>query len=170
MTRWFIFIICVSVFFSFFAGPSVYSDQGVKFESRTDPVGSGTMEDPSVKEKKEEGRALLSAGEEEANGPCEVVSFEAYEENEAVLTPSGDYTVTKRRECANVTVRNIAESAKHIEDFEFTAALGDGSIAYGKFDFAGTDAKRPVSPGDTYSGETCFEGGSPILILNCAVK
>lgn len=169
MIRWLIFIICVSVFFSFLAGFSVYSDQAVqKYEVLAYNVGSGRAE--NSKNEGKEGRGLSDADVQEANGPCEVVSFEAYEENKAVLTPAGEYTVTERRECANVMVRNISGSDKHVDDFVFTAAFGDGKTAYGKFDSGETDAKKLIPPGSTYSGLTCFEGGSPVRILNCAVR
>jgi hypothetical protein len=170
MIRWFSFIICVSILSSLLTGLTAYSDQNVKqYEERPYNVASGRTED-SAKEQRREGRALTSQEVEEANGPCEVVNFEAYEETQAVLTASGDYKVIARRQCASLKVRNIAGSAKYVDDFVFTVAFGNGNIAYSKFDSTEKDAKKLIPPGDTYNGTTCFEGGSPILILNCAVR
>ncbi len=110
------------------------------------------------------------AGAEGGKGGCEVVSFEAYEESQAVLTPAGDYKVTARRQCANVTARNIYGSSVSVDEFLFTAVFGNAKSAEAGFDLTGKDIKKGVSPSETYEGVTCFEGDSPILIMNCEVK
>ncbi len=165
-------IVCSSVFsFVCLQGPSAYSGQDMKMNGgQPGAAVEKKAGDLSAQGKKDADKASSGKGEQEAAGPCEVVSFDAYEESQAVLTPSGEYTVTARRECANVTVRNISGSARSVGDFSFTAVLGDGKAADGRFDSAKKDSGKSIFPGDTYSGITCFEGGSPIVILNCAVE
>ena len=172
MIKWVVFTVCMSIVLSFsMRTPMVYPDQGVKkYDGQPKSAGDKKAENLSVPGKEGVDKAPSGKGEQDAAGPCEVVSFDAYEESQAVLTPAGDYTVTARRECANVTVRNIYGSAKYVEDFSFTAVFRDGKAADGKFDSTGKDHKKSVFPGDTYSGIACFEGGSPIVILNCAVE
>ncbi len=110
------------------------------------------------------------AGAEGSKGGCEVVSFDAYEESQAILTPAGDYKVTARRQCANATARNIYGSAVSVDEILFTAVFGNAKSAEAGFDLTGKDMKKKVSPSETYEGAICFEGDSPILILNCEVK
>ncbi len=107
---------------------------------------------------------------EEATGGCEVVSFDAFEESQAVLTPGGEYKVIARRQCASLTIRNTSGSPRTAEDFLVIAVFGKGNISEGGLDLAGSDAKKRIPVGETYSGTACLDDGSPILILNCALK
>ena len=172
VARRFFVIICISVFSSVcLQGSSAYSDQDVKINGgQPGAAAEKKAADLSAQDKKDADKAPSGTGEQEAAGPCEVVSFDAYEESQEVLTPSAEYTVTARRECANVTVRNISGSARRVGEFSFTAVFGDGKAADGRFDSVKKDSGKSIFPGDTYSGTTCFEGGSPIVILNCAVE
>ncbi len=107
---------------------------------------------------------------EEGIGGCEIVNFDAFEESQAVLTPAGEYKVTSRRQCANLSIRNTSGSARAVEDFLVIAVFGNGSIDEGGLDLSRGDAKRLIGPGDTYNGTTCLDSGSPIIVMNCAVK
>ncbi len=109
-------------------------------------------------------------GAEAVKATCEVLDFDAYEESQAVLTPAGDYKVTTRRECATVKIRNIYGRSVNIDEFVLTAVFTSAKSAEGEFDQTGQDAKRFVTPSGTYEGVTCFEGDSPIFIMNCEVK
>jgi hypothetical protein len=109
-------------------------------------------------------------GAEDMKSGCEVVSFDAFEESQAVLTPSGDYKVTARRQCANMTIRNVSGSARRLDDFLVSAVLGNGNFAEGKLESGSDDMKKPIFPSETYNSMTCFDGDSPILILNCGVE
>lgn len=109
-------------------------------------------------------------GAQGMKGGCEVLGFEAFEESQAVLTPSGDYTVTARRECAYVTIQNKNDVAIEVGDFTFLAVFGNGGLARGRFDLANNDVKKRIFPGDTYNGVICFDGDSPIRILNCGIR
>ncbi len=107
---------------------------------------------------------------EEGSGGCEVVSFDAFEESQAVLTPAGEYKVTARRECANLSIRNTSVSARGVQDFLAIAVFGNGSIGEGGIEPGSGETKKLISPGETYNGMACLDSGSPIVILNCAVK
>lgn len=110
------------------------------------------------------------SGAEEMRWGCEVKDFDAFEESRAVLTPAGDYSVTARKQCANVSIRNIYGSAANVDEFVLTAFFGDGKYAEGGFDLAGKDAKKRVLREETYEGVACFDGDSRIVILNCGMK
>ncbi len=116
------------------------------------------------------GISPFGARAEEAAGGCEVVSFEPFEESQALLTPAGDYKVIAKRECANLTIRNISGSARVAGDFIAIAVFGKGNIAEGGFDLAGDDSKKRISSGETYNGTACLDDGSPIVIMNCTLK
>lgn len=114
--------------------------------------------------------SLDELGAEEVKDVCEVVGFDAFEESQAVLTPSGDYKVIARRQCANLTVRNISGSSRLVGDFVVIAVFGTGNISEGGLDLGSDDMKKRILPGETYSGAACLDDSSPILIMNCAVK